>query len=270
MKGRTVAILESRVGEHLADLIRKRGATVLHAPALAEVPDVDPQTIRALIQDLRARPVAVAIFQTGVGSRALFAATDALQLTDELLALLAATRVAARGPKPTGVLTSRRVRIDFSAQDPFTTREVLDAIATVDLKGRRVLVQRYGDTNSDLHDALVGRGADVIEVTTYRWALPRDTAPLEGLLEALARREVDAVVVTSASQIVNLAELARRAGREGELAANLGHTFVASVGPVASRALRAIGVEPAFEASPPKLGPLIAGLEDALTGAGVG
>ncbi len=270
MKGRTVAILESRVGERLADLIRKRGATVLHAPALAEVPDVDPQAIRALIHDLRERPVALAIFQTGVGTRALFATTDTLQLTDELLALLAATRVAARGPKPTGVLTSRRVRIDFSAQDPYTTREVLAAISAVDLKGRRVLVQRYGDTNSDLHDALLDRGAEVVEVATYRWALPPDTAPLQGLIEALARREVDAVVVTSASQIFNLTEVARRVGREGALAADLGHTFVASVGPVASRALRGIGVEPAFEASPPKLGPLLAGLEAALTGTGIG
>ncbi|HZF17542.1 MAG TPA: uroporphyrinogen-III synthase [Steroidobacteraceae bacterium] len=270
MKGRTVAILESRVGEHLADLIRKRGATVLHAPALAEVPDVDPQAIQALIGELRERPVRLAIFQTGVGTRALFATTDALRLTGELLALLAATRVAARGPKPTGVLTSRKVRIDFSADDPYTTREVLEAIAALDLKGQRVLVQRYGDANSDLNDALLGRGADVVEVTTYRWAIPADTAPLEHLIEELAGRGVDAVVVTSASQIFNLAQVARRAGRESELVAGLKHTFVASVGPVASRAIRGLGVEPAFEASPPKLGPLIAGLEDALTGAGVG
>lgn len=264
MKGKTVAILESRVGEHLVDMIRRRGAEPLHAPALAEVPDIDPEAIRTLIADLRQRPVRLAIFQTGVGSRALFAATDALALTDALLGLLASTRVAARGPKPTGALTSRRVRIDFSAQDPYTTREVMDSIAALDLAGERVLVQRYGDTNTDLNDALIARGAEVVEVATYRWALPADTAPLSRLVQELERDRVNAVVVTSASQVQNLCEVARREGREHVLVAALRRTLVASIGPVSSRALRAIGVEPAIEASPPKLGPLISALDNAL------
>jgi uroporphyrinogen-III synthase len=269
VKGKTVAILESRVGEHLVDLIRRHGAQTLHAPALAEVPDIDPEAIRSLLRDLRERPVHLAIFQTGVGTRALFAATDALALTQELLGHLALAKVAARGPKPTGALTARKVRIDFSARDPYTTREVLDAIATLDLAGTRVLVQRYGDTNTDLNDALAARAAEVIEVATYRWSLPADTAPLSRLIDELARGRVDAVVVTSASQVVNLCEVARQEGRSEALVQGLRRTLVASIGPVSSRALKAIGVEPAFEASPPKLGPLLAGLEAAL-GTGIG
>jgi uroporphyrinogen-III synthase len=267
MKGKTIAILESRVGEHLAELIRKRGGVPLHAPALAEVPDIDPVAIRRLVEDLRSRPVRLAIFQTGVGTRALFATTDSLGLTGELLGLLASTQVVARGPKPTGVLASHKVRIDFSAPDPYTTHEVLAAIAQVQLQGARVLVQRYGDTNTDLNAALANRGAEVIEVTTYRWALPSDTAPLTHLIGELERGGVDAIVFTSASQIFNLAEVARRAGRESALLIGLKRTFVASVGPVSSRALRGLGIEAAFEASPPKLGPLLAGLEQALSAA---
>jgi uroporphyrinogen-III synthase len=265
MKGKTVAILESRVGEHLVELIRRRGGVPLHAPALAEVPDIDTDAIRALIAQLRQRPVRLAIFQTGVGTRAFFATTDSLGLTDELLGLLAATQVAARGPKPTGVLLSRKVRIDFSAHDPYTTHEVLAAIAEVQLKGTRVLVQRYGDTNTDLNDALANRGAEVIEVTTYRWALPKDTAPLSHLIAELERGAIDAVVFTSASQALNLVEIARQAGREDALVKALQRTIVASVGPVSSRTLRSLGVDVTFEASPPKLGPLLAGLEAALS-----
>ncbi len=139
MKGKTVAILESRVGDHLVDLVRKHGAETLHAPALAEVPDIDPEAIRSLLGDLRERPLRLAIFQTGVGTRALFSATDALALTEQLLELLARTKVAARGPKPTGALTSRKVRIDFRAHDPYTTHEVLESIAALELVGARVL-----------------------------------------------------------------------------------------------------------------------------------
>src|ERR1700736_3502428 len=61
------------------------------------------------------------IFQTGVGTRALFAATDSLGLTDLLLRLLDAAQVVVRGPKPATVLYSRQVRIDCAASDPFTT-----------------------------------------------------------------------------------------------------------------------------------------------------
>jgi uroporphyrinogen-III synthase len=265
VKGKTIAVLESRVGERLVELLRRRGASALHAPALSEVPDIDPDAIRALIEELHERPVRLAIFQTGVGTRALFGTADSLGLTEALLAGLAATQVVARGPKPTGELRARGVRIDFSAREPYTSREVLLAIGHVDLRGARVLVQRYGDTNIDLNKELADRGASVVQVTTYRWALPTDTAPLMRLIRELERGTVDAVVVTSASQIVNLAEVARRAGRESALIDALKRTLVASVGPMSSRALRELGVEAGFEASPPKLGPLLAGLEAALS-----
>lgn len=264
MKGKTVAILESRLGENLVELVHKRGATPLHAPALAEVPDVDTAAIGRMIGDMRRLPARLAIFQTGVGTRALFTATDAMGLTAEFLALLSATQVAARGPKPTGALTSRQVRIDFSAHDPFTTVELLQAIDGCDLRAGRVLVQRYGDINTDLNDALAARGAEVIEVVTYRWSLPSDTSPLRRLIDELERGRVDAVVVTSASQIFNWLEVARSEGRERRLVEALNRTLVASVGPVSSKALRSAGIQVSFEASPPKLGPLIAGLEAAL------
>ncbi len=75
---------------------------------------------------------------------------------------------------------------------------------------------------------------------------------------------MDAVVVTSASQVQNLCEIARREGRREVLLQALRRTLVASIGPVSSRTLREIGVDPAFEASPPKLGPLIARLAEVL------
>ena len=264
MRGRTVAILESRAGDQIADLVRKRGGIAFQAPALAEIPDVDHDALAATLRAFEAQPPALFVFQTGVGTRALFAATDTLGLTSGLLRLLERSCVAVRGPKPTGALRARGVRIDRAAAEPFTTREVLERIADVPVDGRSVAVQRYGDSNRDLADALTGRGARVVELATYRWGLPEDLAPLRALVDALHAGRIDLVAFTSASQVQNLFALAREGPGEDVLRADLARTQVASIGPVCSAMLVGRGVRVDVEASPPKLGPFIAAIEGAL------
>jgi uroporphyrinogen-III synthase len=182
-----------------------------------------------------------------------------------LLQHLKASVVVVRGPKPVGELNAREVRIDIRAATPFTTETVLAAVSELPVHGARVLVQRYGAANQLLHDALEARGARVQEIATYRWALPADTGPLTDFLDALARSSVHAVVFTSAVQIHNLYAVAENTGRAANLADQLNHLIVASIGPVCSRALREHGIVPTFEANPPKLGPLVAGLDEALS-----
>src|SRR2546426_12221482 len=108
MRAKKVAILESRLGAQLADLVAQRGGVPFHAPALAELPDLDPGAIGALLRSLEEQPAKAAVFQTGVGTKALFSATDALGLTAKLLELVSRMVVAVRGPKPTAALRARR------------------------------------------------------------------------------------------------------------------------------------------------------------------
>lgn len=265
MNGQTVAILESRLGEQLAELIAARGGKPLQAPALAEIPDVDPRYIAQLIREWETTPVKAAIFQTGVGTHALFKTADTLGLTNTLLALLASTAVVVRGPKPTAALRSRGVRIDLSAKDPFTTIEVLAEMRSLSLNGERVVVQRYGAKNLELEHGLEAQGAAIVEIPTYRWSMPADTRPLAELIAALARREIDSVVFTSASQVQNLFDFARSTNTSADLAANLNATLVASIGPVCTTALTHAGVKTGLEARPPKLGPLLNALDAALS-----
>ncbi len=266
MKSKVVAILETRAGAHLAELIVRRGGMPLLAPALEEVPDIDPQALQSLLAQWRVQPFKICIFQTGVGTRALFAAADAADSSAELRERLAASTVVVRGPKPVGELSARGVRIDIRAAAPFTTEKVLDALAQVPMSGAAVLVQRYGETNQALAAGLRSRGATVREIATYRWALPADTQPLLKLIDELARGRVDAVIFTSAVQIHHLYSMAEKTGSAADLAKNLQRSMVASIGPVCSRALRHYGVEPSLEASPPKLGALMSALEAALAG----
>jgi uroporphyrinogen-III synthase len=265
MRPKVVAILETRTGVHLGELIARRGGVPLLAPALEEIPDIEPQTVISLLETWRGTPFRMVIFQTGVGTRALFQVTDSLGSTDELRDLLKRAVVVVRGPKPTGELNSRQVRIDVRAPSPFTTETVLAAVSGIVIDQASVLVQRYGAANQLLRDALEARGAVVQEIATYRWALPKDIQPLINLLDALAAARVDAVVFTSAVQIQNLYAVAHSLGRSATLAAQLQGLVIASIGPVCSRALMSHGIKPTFEASPPKLGPLVEALESALS-----
>jgi uroporphyrinogen-III synthase len=263
LKGKKIAILETRTGAHLGELIERRGAVALLAPALNEVPDIDLQAVSTLLDAWHAMAYRLVIFQTGVGTRALFKATDTLGRTAQMVQSLASATVAVRGPKPVGELNARGVRIDLRAASPFTTQTLLDCLAPIDLKSARVLVQRYGEPNETLRAELQARFAAVDEIATYRWALPDDVQPLLMLLSALSESRVDAVVFTSAVQIRNLVAVAAAHGQADGLAARISKLVVASIGPVCSRELLAHGITPTFEADPPKLGPLVAALEKA-------
>ena len=265
MKDKTIAILEKRAGEQMADLVRKYGGTPFSAPALAEIPDIDPAHIADLLREWEANPPDIFIFQTGVGAKALFAAADSLGVTDKLLQRAGSAQVVVRGPKPTAVLRSRNVRIDFSAREPYTTTEVLAELDSVTLRGKRVVVQRYGDTNWELQQALEDRGAQAIEIATYRWSLPQDTGPLIDLMDALDRNAIDAVAFTSASQAYNLFAVAQQGGRQESLRSHLNRTVIASIGPVCTAALAKLGVRVDIEPHPPKLGPFINALNQALS-----
>jgi len=128
-----------------------------------------------------------------------------------------------------------------------------------------VIVQRFGSLNAELDRALEARGAEVSEIPTYRWSLPKDIAPLEELVTRLERSEMHAVVFTNAEQLRNLFLVAKRLHKEASLQKALNGTLVASIGPVASAALREAGVKVGLEASPPKMGALLSALDEALS-----
>jgi hypothetical protein len=62
MKDKSVAILESRMRDHIASLVRKYGGAPFSAPALAEIPDVDPAHIDELIHGWNSAPPNIFIF----------------------------------------------------------------------------------------------------------------------------------------------------------------------------------------------------------------
>src|SRR5258708_8110168 len=100
MRAKKVAIHESRLGQQLADLVAQRGGVPFHAPALAELPDLDPEAIGSLVRSLEERPAKAAVFQTGGGTPALFSPTPAPRLSAKLLAPPFPLVRARGGPEP--------------------------------------------------------------------------------------------------------------------------------------------------------------------------
>jgi uroporphyrinogen-III synthase len=248
----------------MAKLIGRLGVNVLHAPALSEVPDVDRTQLRQWLERWRTLDDPLIIFQTGVGVEILSTTFEELGLFDEFCALLGRSTVAVRGPKPSAALRKRQIRIDHAALTPFTSQTLMQALHEVPLGQRAVFVQRHGGGNPELLDALTAQGAQVTEISAYRWGLPVDTSGMDTLLEALRKGTVSTLVVTSASQMQNLMDYARSVEAFDATLKALAGVNVLSVGPVSSAAVRQWGIQVAGEASPPKLGPLMALLEDNL------
>jgi uroporphyrinogen-III synthase len=260
LHGARVGLLESRMGTELAELVRRMGGVPVLAPSVREVPRQD-ETARFLDR-LTAGRFAVVVVLTGSGASALLREAERQGRLPQVVASLERATLVCRGSKPTAVLKRYGLQAAIVARRPYTTRELLDALASTDLAGIDVAVVHYGERNAALSDALSARGARLDEVCPYEWALPDDLEPLRSLVRDAAS-QLDAIAFTSQIQVRNLFEVARTAGLAPALTAALnGPVIVAAVGPVCADALKEAGITPDVQPAEPKMGPLLTALAD--------
>lgn len=263
LKGKKVALLEARMSAELASLVERQGGTAYSVPAVRETPLEQPAETSAFVDALCAKRFDIVIFMTGVGASALFKEAEKRGQLDAALEALRATTTVCRGPKPVAVLRRQNVQVSVTAAEPHTTVEVLQALESIDLSGKRVGLVHYGERNDAATAGLTARGASVNEVCLYEWRLPEDTGSLEKLIGEIIDGRVDAIAVTSQIQIRHLFEIADKLGRRHALADALNRkSVVAAVGPVCATALRSFGVIPHVQPSHPKMGPMMIALAD--------
>lgn len=243
----------------MLDLLERHGAVGCVAPSLREIPVEDNQSIFEFADRLFAGTIHTMIFLTGVGARTLMSALETRFDRADVLAALNHCRIVVRGPKPTAVLHEWKLRIDLKAPEPNTWRELLQTLDgdTTPIVGEVIAVQEYGEQNADLHAALRQRGAEVLPVTVYRWALPEDVAPLESAVRRAIAGEFDVLMVTSAQQVRHAVQVAERLGCRDDFLAAIRKCVLASIGPTSSETLREFGLEADFEPSHPKMGSLV-------------
>jgi uroporphyrinogen-III synthase len=263
LRGRTIAVPESRELQVFAAMLERRGAQVLRCPLVSIRDAPDPAAVLAFAQAFTHGGSDDLILTTGEGLRRLLACIErhTPALRAPFLERLAAVRKITRGPKPARALRELGLRPDIAAEPP-TSAGIIASLRSLDLHGRRVGLQLYGrEPNRPLQEFLEGAGATVLTVAPYVYADAADDAAVQALLARLAAGEVDAIAFTSTPQVERLFAVADAA----TVRAALTRTLVAAVGPVVAATLARHGI--AAQLMPAEsffLKPLTSILEEAL------
>jgi len=261
LSGRTVALLESRQADEMAAMVERLGAVAVRAPAVQERPV--PYDIGPLLDRIAAQRYSLAVALTGAGVNALFASASECGRGEALRAGLAAMTIACRGPKPLDALKRQGLVPRVVTVKPHTTRELLEALETIDLDRMPVMLLHYGERDTPFSAALAARGAIVDDVCLYEWVLPENLTPLESVVGSLIGRKIDALLVTSQIQFRFLMDVARTLGQSEALVRALNEdVVVGAVGPVCASAIRAGGVVPDVLPASPNSISLVSALAD--------
>ncbi|MFI1469671.1 uroporphyrinogen-III synthase [Streptomyces wuyuanensis] len=256
LAGFTVGVTAARRADELGALLQRRGAAVLHAPALRIVPLADDGELLAATKELIDNPPDVVVATTAIGFRGWVEAADGWGFGEELLACLRGVELLARGPKVKGAIRAAGLTEEWSPTSE-SMAEVLDRLLDEGVADRRVALQLHGEPLPGFVEALRAGGAEVVVVPVYRWMPPEDLAPLDRLLDATVGRSLDAVTFTSAPAAASLFSRAEDRGLLPGLLDALAHDVLpACVGPVTALPLQAVGLD-TVQPDRFRLGPLV-------------
>ncbi|QER89203.1 uroporphyrinogen-III synthase [Streptomyces tendae] len=255
LAGFTVGVTAARRADELGALLERRGAAVLHAPALRIVPLSDDSELLAATKEIIGRAPDIAVATTAIGFRGWVEAADGWGLGEDLLERLRGVRIMARGPKVKGAIRAAGLTEEWSPASE-SMAEVLDRLLEEGVDGLRIAVQLHGEPLPGSWSRC-GRGAEVLGVPVYRWLPPEDIGPVDRLIDAVVARTLDAVTFTSAPAAASLLSRAGERGLVDDLLAALGHDVLsACVGPVTALPLQARGVD-TVQPERFRLGPLV-------------
>ncbi|MEW1641396.1 MULTISPECIES: uroporphyrinogen-III synthase [unclassified Streptomyces] len=256
LSGFTVGVTAARRADELGALLQRRGAVVVHAPALRIVPLADDSELLAATKELIEQAPDVVVATTAIGFRGWIEAADGWGLGEALLERLRGVELLARGPKVKGAVRAAGLTEEWSPSSE-SMAEVLDRLLEQGVEGRRVGLQLHGEPLPGFVEALRAGGAEVVVVPVYRWMPPEDIAPLDRLLDATVARGLDALTFTSAPAAASLLSRAETRGLLPDLLAALHHDVLpACVGPVTALPLQNHGID-TVQPERFRLGPLV-------------
>ena len=254
-----ICSFESRKSEAMRALIERNQAIPTLVHSMDEIPLENNEQVKTFCETLFRGEIDMIVFLTGVGATALLEAAKQYFPQEQFLEALRRTTVTVRGPKPTVVLRKWEVPIHFTAPEPNTWHEIISAWdqRQFSVAGKQVVVQEYGKPVQEFYDELTLRGAKVLPIAVYRWALPEDLSDLRKAIHSTIHNEFDVLMFTSAQQITHVLQIAEEEQLKEEWLRAAAKTMVASVGPACTEALLQAKISVDFESSPPKMGPLV-------------
>jgi uroporphyrinogen III methyltransferase / synthase len=251
LHGRRVVVTRARAqASGLAGTLRSLGADVVELPAIRIEPRIEGEEVRRAIERIGeyalicitspngAHLLFEALGSAGLDARALGSGTKNGQVgqgaTDSTAHPPGSTVIAAIGPGTARALAEHGIAADI-VPERFVAEALVEALAPVEIEGRKVLIARAAEARDVLPDALRERGAEVDVVALYETVRE---APSPEAIEAA--QAADYVTFTSSSTVRNLTEA-------------LGDRFptaarIVSIGPITSETARAAGLEVHVEA----------------------
>jgi uroporphyrinogen III methyltransferase/synthase len=241
LHGRRIVVTRARAqASGLAATLHDLGAEVVELPAIRIEPRIGSEEVRRAVERIGdyalicltspngVRMLFDAMREAGLDARAFGGTSRQRQVGKE------AATIAAIGPGTARALTEHGIVADV-VPERFVAEALVEALADVDVSGRRVLVARAAEARDILPDALRERGAEVDVVALYETVREQPTP--EAIEDA---QDADYVTFTSSSTVRNLTEA-------------LGDRFpaaarIVSIGPITSEAAREAGLEVAIEA----------------------
>jgi uroporphyrinogen III methyltransferase/synthase len=242
LHGRTVVVTRARAqASGVAATLRGLGATVVELPAIRIESRIDTDEVRAAATAIGDYDLVCLTSPNGVNL--LF---DSLTAAGQDARALAGATVAAIGPGTARALAAHGIAADV-IPERFVAEALVEALASVEVEGKKVLIARAAEARDVLPDALKERGAKVDVVALYETVRE---APDGKAIDAA--QAADYVTFTSSSTVTNLTDA-------------LGDRFppaarIVSIGPVTSESVREAGLEVAVEADRHDVDGLLAAL----------
>lgn len=253
LAGLTVGVTAHRRSEEQGELLRRRGARVVHGPTVVTEPLGPADVVVPATRLAIAHRPQVVVLTTSLGVRSWIDAAESAGLAEELVCTLgAAELVVARGPKARGAAATLGLEVHWEAPDARASQiagYLMERVA-----GRRVVVQRDGDEIPHMANTLARAGADVVDVPVYRWTLPVDPEPARRLIRQVIDGSIDVLTFTSAASVANLVTLAEQAGVVDDLRRATREVLLVAVGLVTAEAVRRHGFGEAIAPDRPRLG----------------
>jgi uroporphyrinogen III methyltransferase/synthase len=215
LHGEVVAVTRARAqASGLAARLRELGAEVVETPAIRIQPLPVEGELRDAIEHIEDYSLVCVTSPNGV--RLLF---EGLADAGRDARAPASATVAAIGPGTAAELARRGISADV-VPERFVAEALVEALESVAVEGRRVLVARAAEARDVLPEALRGRGAEVDDVALYETV----AEPLTDA-ERAALERATYVTFTSSSTVRFLLESGARPGPGAR---------VVSIGPVTS------------------------------------
>ncbi|MEO6908215.1 MAG: uroporphyrinogen-III synthase, partial [Abditibacteriaceae bacterium] len=258
-KGAKVLTFAGRRSADMGRLIEKHGGIPVLAPVLREVPLEKPPEIDTVLQALKSDEPTWLILLTGVGAKVLLERLEKQLGREQILKVLSHVSVLVRGPKPAHALRQWGWTEFLTVPEPNTWHELLEVLDATKLpvKNSTAIVQEFGAPHPTLVNALEARGAKVLSVPAYRWAMPDDLEPARAAISDVIGGKIDVVLWTASAQIHHVFAIAEAMNCTERLHDALAKTMIGSIGPTTSAALREYGLEATLEPQHPKMGHLI-------------